>query len=415
MRKIVLLMGFLTLFLAMVTGCFGYVTHKGGLNWNYAHEPTVTHRMVAATMDVVTMPVQAPFFAICGLGLGLEALDKKLQALEHASEREEALQEARSQPKLLESAQARYSCEGTRLGATYHDLSIPFSEKALVTQALQYQGRTRGYLVSPSNEADMVALMRRPEWTPRALEAMATQFYLSFDRGKVYNAYLEHPNLPSHVRESLSRQPTFREWRGWNGANLKKREGESRPGGTTNGVEGGESPAAKLVRTSFGNSSDYAVTWRIGGDWSVCAIGALKHPVAFTGAGYQGRVTEIYVDAPNVKIPDPSKRVIAADATYHARVGAIVCAFDTPAQCQAFLRDLVPECRFSDPAFWDQLAYRPSLDCGRCYAICTERRKVPEDSPCQIFILDLSMPSQYRFWPPEQTYHHAHVWWCDTN
>lgn len=404
-KRIFVAFGLVSLLLA-ASGCFSVLSRIGG-------SPSTSGAIVAGTLDVVTAPIQLPFWIVLAADQGIGCANRAMSEAAFARDRKKALNEVRANPALLETSPIEYRCEGTRYGLAYADPTVTFSERALVTHALQYQSRSRSYCISPSNTADMVALMRRSEWTPAALEALAPQIYQSSPNA-VYAAYLNHPQLPRRVYDAFMRQPNFRfredpVHRKWALKDL--------PPHPFAGVEGvgvdADTNAVSVVLRAFGDVGDRSAVWRIGGMWNSCAIGALKAPEAFDGPDYRGRVVEIYTEAPNSKGTIPAERRIDPDARPTGRTGAIVCEFDTTHDCLAFLRALVPLCRYVDPMYWDQLFCRPSLDEDGCFAICTEKRKMASDESCRILIVDLTEPSSYRFWPPNE-YHSEHVWYCDT-
>ena len=402
---------FIALCVLPVVGCFTVVSEFAG-GWD--GEPSTGQKVEAAVLDVVTIPVQLPFWLAVGIGTGCDSLVRGVEERSWQSKRERAHAEFRANPVMMQNASPQFSWRGTTLGEVYADESIPLSETFLVAQIMQYFAFERHIGAGQQGATDLAALMSRNDWTPEALRAVAPQFYLGRRHfstpDPVLLAYIANPKTPQDVVDAFLAHPNF-----------KLRDRESYCDGIRKAIlETGrvksdtekpidwdaiDEPFSQFLSSWLWHPFEGKAQWRIGGGmWDVCAVGVPEHPITPTINDISFKIAELYGDREFPKWD--------GDAPFNGVVSAMVIEFETPFQRNKFLKSVIPACRFCGEESWNQLLFSPSYAPNELYAICLEREQKSADAPSRIFIMNLSCDAQIRFWPPRE-YGSAHVWFAD--
>ena len=361
----------------LLSGCFSMFTcYCGG--WNGG--PSTGSRIVAGTLDVATAPVQLVVFGPFLLGEGISSLVQSAEERNWRKDREKALETAKASPfgQWMQRPDAGgFSWRGSRYGLVYADESIPLSERFMVSHVLQCLAVDRIYAFGGEN--DLVALLSRGDWTSDALRSLAPQIRMNRNR-EVREAYLSNPKTPPDVVAA------FRD----RAASVRM----VRP------------DTADCLERWFGSPCAAQAKWSIGGGmWDLCAVGTLDAPADVSCGAARGHVVQVYGYRRN----DPAGEW-KGDEPFGGAVGAVVIEFENVGQRDEFLQALVPTCRYSDNAFWTQLAYE-SAD-GSLRGVCLEREQKPLNAPVRIFVIDLGLDEQVRFWPPRE-YGEHHIWAAD--
>lgn len=388
--------------------------------WTWDGTPSTGQKVEAFAFDVVTMPVQLPFWIAVGVGSGLDKLNSSIEDRSWQSRRKELHGEFLKDPAKMQNAVPEFSPKGLPLGLVYADEAIPLSEKFLVSQVMQYFAYVR-HMVLIGGDDEMAALLHRKEWTEEGLRAIAPQLYLGRRHypapDYVTLAYLSNPKTPPDIVAAFAKHPSFM-YRKAAGYCKTMRDEIS-----TNIIAHMEKPLPKdckaieeepdtpeynflvFLRHWTSEYFEQDATWRVGGGmWDLCAVGTPVKPCVLTICDVRAKIVELYGDRKSGDWDGKSK--------YIGGVGAVVLEFESVAMRDSFLRAVIPVCRICEPECWSQLVVAPMDGSGECYGICLERETKPEGSPSRIFIVNLDCPAQIRFWPPRQ-YGSQHVWFAD--
>lgn len=398
-------------------GCFSMLAGLSGINNG---GPSTGDKVAGAALDVVTMPVQLPFWILVGIGAGLEKLDRSVEDSAWQSKRQSIHSLFAKDPAAIHSTAPEFTPKGPAMGLVYQDEAIPLSEEFLVASVMRYYSYVRRMSPIPGDD-EMAALMLRKEWTPDGLRAVASQIYLGRRHypapDYVALAYLSNPKTPPDVIDAFMKHPSFKyrtvehyakTMRDEIATNIvAKMERPTRPAedGTEEEPDTPESQFHRFLGNNLGAFHEGKAAWRVGGGmWDLCAVGVPSKPWNLLIGDTPARVVELYGDRPN-------REWTGADE-YNGAIGAVVLEFDSVSIRDAFLKSVLPACRYCGPECWEQLAFAPMDGGGEIYGICLEREKKPEGAPSRIFIIRLDCPSAIRFWPPRE-YGSSHVWFAD--
>ena len=387
--------------------------------WNGT--PSVGQKVGAAAFDVVTMPVQLPFWITVGVGAGLEKLDRSIEDSSWQSKRKDLHAKSMKDPAKMQDVAPEFRFKGMSLGMVYADEAIPLSEKFLVTQVMQYFAYVRN-MGHVGGDDELAALLHRKEWTDEGLRAIAPQFYLGRRHypapDYVTLAYLSNPKTPPDIVAAFSEHPSFK-YRKADGycktmrdeisTNIIAHMEKSVPTGSKTIEEEPDTPEYQFLlflRHWTWQYFEQEATWSVGGGmWDLCAVGTPVKPCNLMIGDTRAKIAELYGDRKFGGWDGASK--------YMGGIGAVVLEFESVAARDSFLKTVIPVCRLCGPECWSQLVVAPMDDSGECYGICLERERKPEDSPSRIFIINLECPAQIRFWPSRQ-YGSQHVWFADS-
>lgn len=397
-------------------GCFSCLLDFGSA-WKGGS--SAGDKVVAATFDVVTMPVQLPFWIVVGLGYGLSDISRNLEVSSWESKRKEMHAKFLKDPVKMQQVAPEFSHRGASFGLVYMDEAIPLSENFLVEQVVRYYTFAHGGWLDKDEEEEIAALMHRRDWTSEGLRAIAPLVY--FGRScypppdYVALAYLSNPRTPRDIVENFARHPNFLY------RNAKRYCPVMRDEIMTNilaHVEAGSSAAegssqvdasardfGEFLKGWLGRSYGREADWRTGGGmWDPCAVGTPRVREEFVLGGVRAGIVELY----GAKPEDWSD-----GSEFRGAVGAMTLEFANVAERDRFLRAAVPVCRFCGPECWEQLVFAPMDEEGSVYGICLEREKKSDGTSSRIFIIDLKTESEIRFWPPRE-YQSRHIWFADT-
>lgn len=399
-------------------GCFSILAGLSGINNG---GPSTGDKVAGAALDIVTMPVQLPFWILVGIGAGLEKLDRSVEDCAWQSKRQAIHSLFAKDPAAIHSTAPEFTSKGPAMGLVYQDEAIPLSEEFLVASVMQYYSYVRRMSPIPGDE-EMAALMHRKEWTPDGLRAVAAQIYLGRRHypapDYVTLAYLSNPKTPPDVIDAFVKHPSFKyrtvehyvkAMRDEIATNIVARMAKPAPPMESEEYED-DSPEAHIagfLRNNLAHIYEGKATWRVGGGmWDLCAVGtpAVEWKLRIVDDAVAS-VVELYSDRPD--------REWNGAASYNGLVGAIVIEFDTIAERDKFLKAVIPACRYCGPDCWEQLAFAPMDGSGDIYGICLERERKPEGTPSRIFMIRLDCPSAIRFWPPRE-YGSSHIWFADS-
>ncbi len=402
----------------MTVGCASAFVRLN--TWN--GPPSTEQKVHAAVFDVVTMPVQLPFWIVVGMGSGAERLSNGVKDHSWRIKRNRLYEKFRKDPgKMQEIFTPECTYNGLALGMVYADQSIPLSEEFLVAQVMQYFSSVR-FMASANCDDELAALLYRKEWTANGLRAIAPQLYLGRTHypapDYVTLAYLSNPNTPIDVVAAFAKHPSFKYRKAENYCKVMRDEistnvvarMEKPILGDGNAIEESDATTCRFLsflRCLIGRRFDGEADWRVGGGTGdLCAVGTPHEPCSLMIDDVKVKVVELYGD----------KTFGAWDGTsrYLGDIGAVVIEFDSVAMRDRFLKAVLPVCRLCGPECWSQLVLAPTDGTGECYGICLEIEGKPNGSSSHVFIINLDSPFEIRFWPPRQ-YGSRHVWFANAN
>ena len=389
--------------------------------WAWNGPPSTGQKVKALAFDVVTIPVQIPFWIAVGIGTGLDKLSHGIEDHSWQSKRNGLHEKFLKDPAKMQDAAPEFCSKGLPLGLVYADEAIPLSEKFLVSQVMQYFAYVRRMGFTIGGDVELAALLHRKEWTEEGLRAVAPQLYLGRRHypapDYVTLAYLSNPKTPPDIVAAFAEHPSFKyrtvdhyckTMRDEISTNIIAHMEKPLPKGGEAIEEEPDTPEygfLVFLRHWTGQYFEQDANWRVGGGmWDLCAVGTPAGPCNLTIGGTRADIVELYGDKKSGGWDGKSK--------YIGGIGAVVLEFESVAIRDRFLKSVVPVCRLCEPGCWSQLVVAPMDGSGECYGICLERESKPEDSPSRIFIINLESPAPIRFWPPRQ-YGSQHVWFAD--
>ena len=379
--------------------------------------PTNAAAATALVADVVTLPVQLPYWILVGLDDGFTSLNRYLDDRSWESKRRRLHAKFRKDPVKMEATEPEFGWRGASLGMVYADESIPLSEKFLIAHAMKYLSFTR-FGIPIGKYGEIAALMRRREWTAEALRAIAPQFSLGRSTGlpaEVLLAYLSNPQTPRTVVENFAKFPSFK-YRN-NETYCKTLRNEI----TTNilaqvtaGVSNSQSSAGDSVgvhevlfgeclRDWLGKSYARKAHWSKGGDQNLYVVGVPQCREEILIAGIRARIVALQGDSAAAKWKENTE--------FRGAVEAMTLEFESMGDRDRFLKAVIPICGLCEPKCWSQLLFVPPDDPSGLYGICIQYE--PCKSPARIFIIDLRCNAEIRFWVP-WGYSSQHVWFADS-
>jgi len=402
--------------LASVSGCFSALSGLGGINNG---GPSAGRKIGAATLDVVTLPVQLPLWLLVGIGAGIDSLDHSIEDNSWEAERNALHAQFVKDPAKMQNAiSPKFQFKGLALGKVYADESIPLSEEFLVKNVMLYFSYVR--CTGPiRGDDELAALLHRKEWTENGLRAIAPQIYLGRRHcpapDYVTLAYLSNPKTPPDIIDAFAKHPSFKyrkvdyyctTMRNEISTNIIAHVEAPLPGGVNE--EEPDTPEYRFLlflRNWTGQWFEGEADWRVGGGmWNLCAVGTPVKSCNLMICDEKAKIVELYGD----------KKFGDWDGTsrYTGVIGAVVLEFESIAMRDNFLKAVMPVCRLCGPECWSQLVFAPMDGSGECYGICIEREKESDESTARVFIVNLECSSPIRFWPPRK-YHHRHLWFAD--
>lgn len=404
------------LLVAGLSGCASVFVRA----WTWNGPPSTEQKVKALAFDVVTMPVQLPFWIAVGVGAGLDKLDRSIEDSSWQFKRNGLHRKFLKDSAKMQNVAPEFCSKGLPLGLVYADGAIPLSEKFLVAQVMQYFAYVRP-MWPIGGDDELAALLHRKEWTEEGLRAVAPQLYLGRRHypapDYVTLAYLSNPKTPPDIVAAFAEHPSFkyrkadgycRTMRDEISTNIIAHMEKPLPKGGEAIEEETDTPEHNFLVFLRHWTSEYFeqdATWRVGGGmWDLCAVGTPVKPCNLTIGDTRANIVELYGDKEFGGWDGKSK--------YLGGIGAVVLEFESVAMRDSFLRAVIPVCRICEPECWSQLVVSPMDGSGECYGICLERESKPEGSPSRIFIINLECPAPIRFWPPRQ-YGSEHVWFAD--
>lgn len=389
--------------------------------WTWNGSPSAGQKASALAFDVVTLPVQIPFWIAVGLGTGMDKLSHGIEDSSWQFKRNELHGKFLKDPAKMQDVVPEFCSKGMSLGLVYADEAIPLSEKFLVAQVMQYFTYVRRMGFTIGGDVELAALLHRKEWTEEGLRAIAPQFYLGRSHypapDYVTLAYLSNPKTPPDIVAAFAEHPSFKyrnvdhyckTMRDEILTNIVAHMEKPLPKDSKTIEEEPESPEyCFLVFLRHWTNEDFEpdAAWRVGGGMlDLCAVGTLVEPCSLVIGDTRAKIVELYGDKMSGGWEGKSK--------YVGGIGAVVLEFESVAMRDSLLKSVIPVCRFCEPGCWSQLVVAPTDGSGECYGICLERESKPEGSPSRIFVINLACPAQIRFWPPRQ-YGSKHVWFAD--
>jgi len=122
------------LLVAGLSGCASVFVRA----WTWNGAPSTGQKVRALAFDVVTMPVQIPFWIAVGIGTGLDKLSYGIEDNSWRSKRNGLHGKFLKDPAKMQNVAPEFCSKGLSLGLVYADEVIPLSEKFLVAQVMQY-------------------------------------------------------------------------------------------------------------------------------------------------------------------------------------------------------------------------------------------------------------------------------------
>lgn len=116
------------LLVAGLSGCASVFVRA----WTWNGPPSTERKVKALAFDVVTMPVQLPFWIAVGVGAGLDKLDRSIEDSSWQSKRNGLHRKFLKDSAKMQNVAPEFCSKGLPLGLVYADGAIPLSEKFLV-------------------------------------------------------------------------------------------------------------------------------------------------------------------------------------------------------------------------------------------------------------------------------------------
>ena len=296
------------LLVAGLSGCASVFVRA----WTWNGPPSTEQKVKALAFDVVTMPVQLPFWIAVGVGAGLDKLDRSIEDSSWQSKRNGLHRKFLKDSAKMQNVAPEFCSKGLPLGLVYADGAIPLSEKFLVAQVMQYFAYVRP--MGPiGGDEELAALLHRKEWTEEGLRAVAPQLYLGRRHypapDYVTLAYLSNPKTPPDIVAAFAEHPSFkyrkadgycRTMRDEISTNIIAHMEKSLPKGRKTIEEEPDAPEHNFLVFLRHWTSEYFeqdATWRVGGGmWDLCAVGSPVEPCNLTIGDTRANIVELYGD-----------------------------------------------------------------------------------------------------------------------